>query len=895
MKKRLLLYAFIPYMLLTNAHAQLYKIELAEKAQASTLVAEGKVIAQKCFWNEAHNMIYTANTVEVYKTFKGNAVSSTIEVLTQGGSVGTRAVEVSDLLTLHKGQTGIFFCYENTASIKSPTRQTLYDVYSSDQGFLRYNYASNTASAPFASYKDIENNLYSIIENVTGQTKKVVNTSFNVGKMLRMPASASSNGVSGTLAPTITSFSPATVNAGALNDPANSTLTINGSGFGNSPGGSAAINFTDGNTDNTPPDYPVPYNSPYVVSWNNTTIVVKVPTRAATGNFSVVLNDGTTMATSPTQLTVNFSVLNFVFDFSSLGIDTVVASEPRLMNANSKGGYTYRFSSDTAGSGIDFSASPAVATFNRAVTTWKEIVGANLTVGSTTTTQTVADDEINVVEYDNKNTGVPAMAAGVLEVTYSWGSVCYSNTPSFVMYTAQKSGFDILLRNPAVSKGSAITFEAGPCFPAIGSYDLENIILHELGHALNLAHINDGYEASPSAYAHVNPSKIMHYAIIDYADRRSPDNSAYTGTLYTVAPQDDVFGTCGLYPGEMVPLDYTAISNDECPATFPSSATPTGTKISFDLVHATSNKHKDPAFTQVNCLNNGAFVTNNAYYAIKTSATSNGTLSINVSNYTTTPAELAACSGQGIRLALYQVSACPVGQSYPPPVTCATFTGNGPIADITGLAANTTYLLYFDGLRNTKANFTITLTGNALPIALSSFTGEYIHGVDNLYIEIQQAINVKNIAIEKSADGNAFAQLGILPVPSSQLIGKHTYVDAQPYAGKNYYRLKVIDNDGNYQYSNIVVLQNRLNQSTYIYPNPAKNNAYISISGVQEGRYAYVVYDAAGKAVISNSYNLTASAQTISVPLNNIASGVYMVRIVDHNGKTISEQKLVKQ
>ena len=38
------------------------------------LIAEGKVIEKKSFWNNEHTMIYTANTIEVYKLFKGNLV-----------------------------------------------------------------------------------------------------------------------------------------------------------------------------------------------------------------------------------------------------------------------------------------------------------------------------------------------------------------------------------------------------------------------------------------------------------------------------------------------------------------------------------------------------------------------------------------------------------------------------------------------------------------------------------------------------------------------------------------------------------------------------------------------------------------------------------------------------
>ena len=894
MKKMLPLWLLtVSLLFAASIKAQLYKIELDKKTNQSTLIAEGKVIAQKSFWNDAHTMIFTSNTVEVYKTFKGQTTTSTIEVMTQGGSVGTQAVDVSELLSLHKGQTGIFFCYENTAGLKSPSRQTLYDVYSSDQGFLRYNYATNTATAPFATYSDIENNLYSLIEKQTGITKTVVNASFSVGKLLKMQASSSSNGVQTTLAPTISFFVPTTVNGGALNDPANNVLTINGSGFGNTPGGSAAILFKDGNNDNTAPDYSVPYNSPYVVSWKDNAIVIKVPGRAATGKIAVVLNDGATQATSATSLTVFFSILNFQFDFSSVGVDTVIVGEPRLMNTNSQGGYTYKFGADTAGKSINFATDAAAATFNRAVTTWKDLVGANLVAGGTTTVQKVGNDNINVVEYDNLNTGVPAMAEGVLEVTYSFGTICYQPTP-FTLFNAQKSGFDILIRNPNVSTGGVVNFETGPCFPVVTTYDLENIILHEVGHALNLMHINDGYQVTNNAYAHVNPGKIMHYSIIDYANRRSPDESAYQGALYSVEPQEIQFGDCA-YPGQMSQLSRLNIANDECPSTFPIIATPANTVVAFDLAHATSNKDKDPAFTQVNGQGTGEFVTNNAYYAFKTSALNNGTLTLKITNYKTSPADIASCTGQGVRMAMYVTTSCPVGQGFPAPIAVNTFTGNGLLTNITGLQASTTYLLYFDGLRNTKASFNVTLAGSALPIVLSNFTGEYIHGDNNLFIDIVQAVNVKSIDIEKSGDGNNFNLLGALPFTQADLIGKHTYIDPQPFAGKNYYRLKITDEDGAMQYSNIIVLQNSLNKATYIYPNPAKGQAYISFSGQQAGRYNVELYSTDGKKLSTNPYTLSNSNQTVSVPLGNVATGIYMVKVVDSKGKTILEQKLLKQ
>ncbi len=892
MKKKLQLQFLIVFLcLFTTVHAQLYKVELKEKVQSSTLIAEGRVIAQKSFWNPAHTMIFTSNTVQVYKTFKGIVSASTIEIMTQGGSMGNKSVDVSELLTLNKNQVGLFFCFGNTINLRSPSSNNiLYDVYSSDQGFLRYDFVTNKAYAPFASYDKIEDNLYNQVEQLTGENRKIIDAVFSVAAMIKK-ASPGNQILTGTQAGII-SFSPTTVHGGALNDPSNNTLTINGSGFGNTPSGSCAVNFKDGNSDDATPTYSIAYNSPFIALWSDTKIIVKVPSRAATGNIAVVLSDGTTIQSS-NALTVYFSVLTAEFDFSSLGIDTITISEPRLMNANTEGGYTFQFSTSTDGGGKNFATDAAATTFLRAVATWQQLVGANLIQGAGTTVQAVKDDNINVIEYDNTKTGVPVMGAGVLEVTYSWASTCYNPTP-FSVLNAQKTGFDILIRNPGVSAGSTVNFQTGPCFPDLTYYDLENIVLHEIGHALNLAHINDGYQQYPLNSLHVNPGKLMHYAIIDYADRRSPDNSAYTGTLYTITPQHNEYGSCGEYSSEMTQLSYTVIANDECPNSFPSTSTPVGTQINFDLVHATSNKLKDPAFTQVDCQNNGESVTNNAYYALKTSSFNNGLLSINISNYTTTPAEQALCAGQGIRMTLYQVSSCPDGQSFPAPVNCAEFTGNGALADITGLLPNQTYLLYFDGLRNTKANFNVTLTGSALPVVLSRFSGEYIKGKDNLYIEIQEAINVKEILVEKSADGISFNSLGVLPVPSPQLVGKHTYIDAQPFAGNNYYRLKITDNDGRYQYSNVILLKNSVARLVYLYPNPVKDNLLISLSSTAAGRYNFVLYDVSGKILQNNIYNINGGSQTVSMPLTQMTSGVYIVKIINSAGETIYQQKVVK-
>jgi hypothetical protein len=768
-----------------HLNAQLYKIDLTHKINKAALIVEGKVIEQHSFWNDAHTVIYTSNKLHIYKVFKGKIISKEIEVMTQGGTVGTECLRVSDLVQLRTGMAGMFFLNENGLNIHSPfTGKILYDVYGSDQGFLRYDRLAKVAWAPFAKYQNIQNDLYGALKQSAGVQEQVIDSSF------KLNSGTVSNGMSGSA---IVSFSPATVHAGALNDPANNILTINGSGFGSSPSNAAGVAFKDANDDSQDPNFKISYTSPYIISWSDTKITLNVPDSAATGKLAVVLNNGT-IITAATDLQVFFAVQDGEFIFQN----KIVVLEPRLMNANGSGGYTVQYSTSTAGGGKDFSASTARPTFERALATWKELMGANIVVGPTTTVQTVADDGVNAVMYDNINTTVLRMADGVLEATYSWYQVCTQDSTR--IFSAQKTGFDVLVRNDAVSTGSIIDFEDGPCFPVQGTYDLETIFLHELGHALNLGHINDDYQNNSNSYTTVNPAKLMHYSVLDYVDRRSPDAAAYQGALYATKQQHNNYGNCGLSTSEMTLLSSTPAANDECPSTFPATEIQNNTIANFDLIHATSNKFGDPSFEQVTCNGKGTSVTNNAYYAFLNGVQT--ALTIDIKDYTTLPAALASCSGQSLRLALYDVQSCPVGQSYPTPTYCSSFSGNGTIT-IGNLQQNHKYLLYFDGVRNTKASFTAVFNSDS--------------------------------------------------TQSSEAI-------------------------------------------VNVFPNPVVNtNLTIQIINPSGAFYEYALFDAIGKLVSTGKISTPQTFQTYLITMNNVAAGVYFLRLVDDNGNAVLKKKILKQ
>lgn len=125
-------------------------------------MVEGKVVSKTSFWDSEHKKIYTANTLEVYKVFKGDDAISTIEEVTVGGTVGFDALMVFPSLKLQVGDIGVFTLYETHVSLssKTKTQNKQFEVYSLSQGFYKYNLHTDAAINPFSKTQGVTSLLY---------------------------------------------------------------------------------------------------------------------------------------------------------------------------------------------------------------------------------------------------------------------------------------------------------------------------------------------------------------------------------------------------------------------------------------------------------------------------------------------------------------------------------------------------------------------------------------------------------------------------------------------------------------------------------------------------------------------------------------------------------------
>lgn len=136
-------------------------------------------------------------------------------------------------------------------------------------------------------------------------------------------------------------------------------------------------------------------------------------------------------------------------------------------------------------------------------------------------------------------------------------------------------------------------------------------------------------------------------------------------------------------------------------------------------------------------------------------------------------------------------------------------------------------------LYNFPATGDVTLNfGALLPLKLLSFSVTPKGPDALLKWTTDNETNTQLFEVERSENGNVFHTLGSVSAMNTGGIHAYEFTDTKPAHGLNYYRLKMVDTDGSFTYSMIVVMQMNADE-TYVmtaYPNPAKDVLNITVS-----------------------------------------------------------------
>jgi hypothetical protein len=174
-----------------------------------------------------------------------------------------------------------------------------------------------------------------------------------------------------------------------------------------------------------------------------------------------------------------------------------------------------------------------------------------------------------------------------------------------------------------------------------------------------------------------------------------------------------------------------------------------------------------------------------------------------------------------------------------------------------------------------------TTPPSTLPILLENFavTGG---SAGNFISWTAGANNVANdFTVQRSSDGNNWQDLTTVTAVVSS-IGSYSYNDADAPSGVNYYRLKLVNDDGSVGYSIIAVVANRTQPNIHFYPNPFHD--MINVSAPTPFHHVSLT-DISGRTLWVREYS--SGINSVQIPSAALPQGLYFVSVDGMTSKLV--------
>ncbi len=212
--------------------------------------------------------------------------------------------------------------------------------------------------------------------------------------------------------------------------------------------------------------------------------------------------------------------------------------------------------------------------------------------------------------------------------------------------------------------------------------------------------------------------------------------------------------------------------------------------------------------------------------------------------------------------------------------------GSSPVGNCI-LANNTTKIITFNAGFTSFSEFIISSGTSPLPITLLSFEGKR-QDENNVLLNWKTLTELNNAGFEVqiSENGQDFSKIAFVDgAGNSNSIRNYELGIKNDKDG--YYRLKQIDFDGKFTYSNIIFIKGFDKNDIKIYPNPASDFFQIKTSLPD---FTYKITDIQGKLFDTKHI----SQDFAKIDISNLSNGIYLIQILQ-NGKNQTKKMVIQK
>lgn len=191
----------------------------------------------------------------------------------------------------------------------------------------------------------------------------------------------------------------------------------------------------------------------------------------------------------------------------------------------------------------------------------------------------------------------------------------------------------------------------------------------------------------------------------------------------------------------------------------------------------------------------------------------------------------------------------------------------------------------------------VSISSN-LPVELSTFTAEReADDTVRLYWTTLSEDQNAGFAVESSWNGEAFTEMDfVVGAGSTDKAQYYSYVAGNLRPGRYQFRLKQVDIDGAFEYSQVLDVRLDLPRAFELepaYPNPFNPSTQVRFTVAERELVRLALYDASGRQlrVVYEGTPAAGATQTIRIDADGLASGIYLVRLEGAN--FVGSQKLI--
>lgn len=178
---------------------------------------------------------------------------------------------------------------------------------------------------------------------------------------------------------------------------------------------------------------------------------------------------------------------------------------------------------------------------------------------------------------------------------------------------------------------------------------------------------------------------------------------------------------------------------------------------------------------------------------------------------------------------------------------------------------------------------------SALPVELAYFRGYEMEQGNSLEWQTLTETNNEGFWVQQSFDGKAWNDMEFINGQGNSLATQdYSFVDVDPKAGINYYRLQQLDFDGQYEYSPIVAIETKGSYKILkpiCYPNPVKDQLTIQWPSKIQEMVDIHLFNSNGQLV----EHIQSLDLRVQIDLEEYPQGIYWLEIIGSNQRWIEK------